>query len=232
MHQIRRWRRRLGIQLYDAEHAVVELGTLVKQVHTPEEIKTLLSAFKAARSDVDYVYWLDPLGILRNSWPTNQISLGTEFEPPDVVQRALTSNSPVFEVGIAAETTYTAGVIIAAPVRASNGQLIGIVAVSLSLIDLSEPLQSVVGAQERSFHRRLIISVIDSKGELIATPHPQHILETVLDELPGAEQALQGQTVSLLGPGPDGQEWLFSAVPVPDAGWAVGFSDQPARPWL
>lgn len=209
-----------SLQLRDAETSVVELGYLVEQARTPDKISTLLSAFKAARSDVDYVYWLDPLGVLRASWPMSELSLGTEFEPPGVVQQALASNNPVFEVGIAAETTLNAGVIIASSVRTANGQLLGIVAANLSLVDLSEPLQNVVQAQKQQ-NRRLIISVIDEKGELVATPGPWRVLDTVLDELPGAERALQGVSVSRLGSGPDGQEWLFSAVPVPDVGWAV-----------
>ena len=211
-----------GLQLSDSERSVVELGNLVKLARTPDEIKTLLDTFKAARSDVDYVYWLDPLGILVASSPASQLSLGTtEFEPPDVVQQALASNGPVFEVGIAADTTLNAGVIIAAPVRtAPNGPLLGIVAVNLSLVDLSEPLQSVVQAQQQQ-NRHLNISVIDAKGELITTPGPWHVLDTVVNDLPGADQALLGKTVSRLGPGPDGQEWLFSAVPIVSAGWAV-----------
>ena len=43
----------------------------------------------------------------------------------------------------------------------------------------------------------------------------------VLNELPGAEQALHGQVVSRQGQGLDGQDWLFSAVPVPGVRWAV-----------
>src|SRR5437764_12534454 len=66
-----------------------------------------------------------------------------------------------------------------------------------------------------------MINVIDNRGELIATPQHERILQTVLEQLPGADQALQGHVASRLGLGPDGQDWLFSAVPVPDAGWAV-----------
>ena len=210
-----------GLQLSDSEHSVVELGNLMKQARTPDEINALLDTFRAARSDIDYVYWLDPLGILRASSPSAQLSLGTEFEPPGIVQQALASNGPVFEVGIAADTTLNAGIIIAAPVRtASNGSLLGIVAVNLSLVDLSEPLQSVVKVQEEQ-ERHLIISVIDAKGELITTPGPWRVLDTVLNDLPGADQALQGRTVSRLGTGPDGREWLFSAVPIASANWVV-----------
>ncbi|HEX7737631.1 MAG TPA: ATP-binding protein [Ktedonobacteraceae bacterium] len=210
-----------GLQLDDSEHSVVELGNLVQQARTPGELQTLLDTFRAARSDVDYVYWLDPLGILLASSPNSKLSLGTEFEPPGVVQQALASHSPVFEIGIAAETTLNAGVIIAYPVKdASTGSLLGIIAVNLSLLDLSEPLQNVVHAQHEQ-NRQLIISVLDSKGELITTPGPWRIMDTVVNDLPGADQALRGQTVSILGPGVDGQEWLFSAVPITSAGWAV-----------
>src|SRR2546423_2753828 len=66
-----------------------------------------------------------------------------------------------------------------------------------------------------------MISIIDDQGELVATPDPGLVLLKVLDELPGADQALQGHVNSSLGPGPDGSEWLFSSVPVPGLGWAV-----------
>lgn len=66
-----------------------------------------------------------------------------------------------------------------------------------------------------------MISIIDNRGVLIATPDSQRILYTVLDELPGADQALRGRVASRLAQGPDGQNWLFSAVPVLDTGWAV-----------
>ena len=56
---------------------------------------------------------------------------------------------PVFEVGVAVEPSFNAGVIIAEPVHAAHGQLVGIVAASLSLVDLSEPLSAVVQAQRQ-----------------------------------------------------------------------------------
>src|SRR5207302_237372 len=136
------------------------------------------------------------------------------------VQNARIATGPVFDVGIAEETTFNAGVIIADPVRTSNGTLVGIVAANLSLVDLSEPLSTVVQAQQH-MGRQLMISIIDNRGELIATPNHKQILYTVQDELPGAKSALQGQPASRIGPGADGQDWLFSAVPVPNAGWAV-----------
>src|SRR5215469_8499217 len=198
-----------SLHLRDAEDALVALSKLALQAATPDAMASIFRAFQSARSDVDHVYW-----------PPDSIELGAEFSPPDVVQRALTATGPVFEVGAMVKPTFNPDVIVAEPVRAPGGALVGIVAASLSLAELSDPLSTVVKAQQRQ-GRRLMISIIDDRGELVATPEHERILQTVLDELPGADQALNGHTASLIGAGTDGQDWLFSAVPVPDAGWAV-----------
>ena len=209
-----------SLHLLDAENALIKLGKLAAKTETPGAMVNIFQAFQAARSDVDQVYWLDPVGTLRVSCSPCQSGLVAEFSPPTVVQRALTSTGPVFEVGIAVKTTSSPGVIIAEPVRAPSGTLMGIVAANLSLIELSVPLSSVVQEQQHQ-GRQLMISIIDGHGELIATPQRERFLQTVLDQLPGADQALHSHVASQMGPGPDGQDWLFSAVPVPDAGWAV-----------
>jgi signal transduction histidine kinase len=208
-----------SLQLSDDMTSLANLGNLVAQ-DSLSEMQTNFQTYQAARNDVDNVYWLDPVGEMRMVWPkSSNIVLGDEFSPQEVVQQARTNDKAVFEVGIAAETTIYAGVIAAAPVIVQN-HLVGIVAASLSLKELSEPLINVVGAQQQQ-NRTLDISIIDSRGELIATPHQDRFLQTVLDELPGAAQALQGHANFQEGVGPDGQDWLFSAVPVPGTGWAV-----------
>src|SRR5947209_8287307 len=192
---------RTNLQLVGAQKELVEISKLVLPSQTPEELAEIFQVFKSTHSDVDQVYWLDAVGILRLTWPQGNVGLGSEFSPPGVVQQALRSNGPVFEVGIATATaTRNAGVIIASPVRNADGTLTGIVAASFSLVELSLPLQTVVQAQER-LNRHLVISVVDESGKLIATSQPQRILQTVLDELPGAEEALRNNTTSRLGIG-------------------------------
>jgi PAS domain S-box-containing protein len=211
-----------SLHLRDAEQSLVALGNLALQASTLDTKRSILHTFHDARSDVDQVSWLDPVGTIQVSWPPGKVRLGAEFSPPSVVQRALNPDitSPVFEVGIAEETTFAPDVIIAEPVRTPSGKLVGIVAASISLKELSVPLTKVVQAQQTR-GRQLMISIIDDQGRLIATPDPKRFLYTVLYELPGADQALQGHVASRLGMGSDGQDWLFSAVPVPDVGWAV-----------
>ncbi len=211
-----------GLRLHSAEDALVAFSKLILLPRTTAAVESSIRAFQSARSDVDQVYWLDPVGGLRVSCSRDacESKLVAEFSPPDVVRRARVATGPVFEVGVAVEPTFNAGVIIAEPVYVASGQLVGILAANLSLKELSVPLTNVVQAQQH-LGRRLMISIIDDQGRLIATPQPERILWTVLNELPGADQALQGHTASRMGPGPDGQNWLFSAVPVSNARWAV-----------
>src|SRR5256885_4281894 len=114
-----------NLQMTGAENSLVALGNLARKAGTPAAMASAFQTFQAARSDVDHVYWLDPVGIVRVSWP-GEVGVGAEFEPPTVVAQALTAHGPVFEVGIAAETTSYAGVIVAEPVRATNSELVGI----------------------------------------------------------------------------------------------------------
>src|SRR5205085_2925834 len=101
-----------SLRLSGAENSLAELGELARQAGTPDAMARTFHAFQAARSDVDHVYWLDPLGTLLVSWPKEGATLGSEFSPPDVVQRARQHRDPVFEVGIAAEATRNPDVII------------------------------------------------------------------------------------------------------------------------
>src|SRR6266571_4164656 len=108
-----------NLQLIGAENSLVALGNLARQAGTPAAMESTFQTFQAARSDVDQVYWLDPVGIVRVSCPPlpqkckdrlGVEGVGSEFAPPTVVQRALNAPGPVFEVGIAVETTRDSGV--------------------------------------------------------------------------------------------------------------------------
>ena len=228
-----------SLQLRGVENSIVALGNSVKNAKSPQEIEQIFQDFQNARSateqgtysDVTQVYWLDSLGAINVSCSPCQSGLITsEFQPQDVVEKALdpTIINPVFDIGITPKTTYNIGpgsitsasaVIIAYGVRV-HGSLIGIIAASISLQNLSVPLQGVVNVQKKE-KRKLDISIIDQRGELIATPDASRILLSVMNALPGADQALQGQVASRVGVGADGQNWLFSSVPVPATGWAV-----------
>ncbi len=209
--------------LVSAERSVAELSALgsVQTRRIPAMVEDF-QAFMAARNDVDHVYWIDPVGVILLAVPSTGITLGAQFEPPGAVQQALLPQTvdAVMEVGVAHVATFDPGVTIAQPVRDSQGKLIGIVAASLSLAELSAPLKTVVSAQQQQ-GRQLMIRILSDQGELVASSAQERMLNTMTDELPGASDALSGQAVTREGLGPGGEDWLYSAAPVPRLGWAV-----------
>jgi signal transduction histidine kinase len=212
-------------QMNGAETSLVTLGKLAMRAGTLPGITSTFQAFVAARNDVEHVYWLDSVGrvLVSVRSPTSapdNVGIGAEFSPGQVIDRALAQGGPVFEVGVAQETTVKAGVIMAVDVRNANDQTVGIVVMTLSLDALSAPLTKVIEEQPGR-ERDLLISIVDAQGVLIAAPDQQHILETVVSGLPGAKVALAGTKDSEVGPGPRNRDWIYSSVPVTGLGWAV-----------
>ena len=80
--------------------------------------------------------------------------------------------------------------------------------------------RAIVDEQTRQ-QKPLDISLVDNQGLLVASPAQERLLQPMLDELPGLAEALAGRAMTRVAPGPQHQDWLFSAVPVPASGWAV-----------
>src|SRR5262249_7705988 len=72
-------------------------------------------AFKAARRDIDRVYWFNPSGIMRVSVPENARTPGSDFSQRRLFQEASTANAPIIEAGIVDLTTYQAVAVVAEP---------------------------------------------------------------------------------------------------------------------
>lgn len=210
-----------GSTLRGAQAALVELSGLaaVRDGNTGA-MASAFQVFKAARQDVDLVYWLDAQGMLRVSAPADIRTLGQDLSGQQIFQRARGAASPVVEDGVTDFTTYAAAMTMAMPVRDRAGRLRGILVMSLRLDQLSEPLRTIIQAQARQ-GQHLLISVVDAQGRLVATPESERILQPVLDELPGATAALAGQTATRTGGDPRGQQWLYSAAPIRGVRWAV-----------
>jgi PAS domain S-box-containing protein len=208
-------------ELRGVEAALIHLGRLdaVRRGATGA-MASAFHAFKAARPDVDLVYWLDAHGTLQVSDPTDLRTLGEDFSGQQVFQRARLASGPIVADGIVDLTTFNAVVTFAVPLRDGAGHLDGVLATNLLLDDLSAPLRTVIAAQAQQ-HQHLLISIVDAQGRLIATPESERILQPVLDEMPGAAEALAGHTATHTGADPQGQQWLYSAVPIPSTGWAV-----------
>lgn len=177
-------------------------------------------SFHAARTDVDLVYWLDAQGILQFSVPSNLRTLGESFAGQPIFTAALRSKRPVLQDGVIDYTTYKAVVKLAVPVRDSRGRLLGVLGTDLLLSDLTEPIVGVEKSQAKQ-HQHVVISIVDARGWLIGTVQAESILQSVLNVLPGAADALAGRVATRQGTDAQGQQWLYSSVPIKTVGWAV-----------
>ncbi|HEU5345956.1 MAG TPA: ATP-binding protein [Ktedonobacterales bacterium] len=185
-----------------------------------DDMLEAFNAFRAARHDIDQVYWLDPSGIMRASEPVNLRTLDASFAAQPLFQRALTSNGVTVQAGIVDLTTFNADMNFTLPVRDSSGRLLGVLGVGVLLDGLNAPIDAVMNAQAAQ-HETLRISILDQQGNLIATPDRERLLQSGLADLPGASAALRGQIATQVAQSADGEEWLYSATPIKSVHWAV-----------
>ena len=210
--------------LHDARDAVRDMAAVpVVQNADPGAMLTAFRAFKAARKDVDRIYWLDPEGTMRVSVPSDVRTENMSMAQSSIFQRArsaATGSDPLLQAGVVDLTTFNAVVSIAFPVRDSSGHFKGVLATNLLLDDLSLPLRTVARDQQQRGHA-IEISMIDDQGQLIGTLERERLLQPVLQDMPGAADALAGRSATRLSPGPQSQNWLYTSAPIHNAGWAV-----------
>jgi PAS domain S-box-containing protein len=205
-----------------------EVKTAISQLATNSDIllsqdddtATVFRAFKAARPEIDRVFWLDQTGVLGLSVPDDLRNQGSDFSRRRFFQQAGKSQEPVVEAGIVDLTTFNAVVTIARAVYDKDQKLRGVIATNLRLDDLSQPLLKI-NTEQANQGLHLLVNIIDDRGQLIATPERERLLQPVLQDIPVASSALAGQSVTRLDKGPRDQQWLYSAVPVQSVGWAV-----------
>jgi signal transduction histidine kinase len=185
-----------------------------------DDMLEAFTAFKVSRHDIDQIYWLDATGVMQASEPVNLRTLGTSFAAQPTFRRALTANGVVVQAGIVDLTTFNADMNFAMAVREANGRLLGVLGAGVLLDGLSAPIDAVMNAQAAQ-HETLRISILDQQGNLIATPDRERLLQPGLAMLPGAASALNGATTTQVAQSPGGQEWLYSAAPIPTVRWAV-----------
>lgn len=203
------------------EISLVELSqTIAADATNVGDLSAVLSAYKIAQPDIDRVYWLDASGMLTASVPDDLPTRQTNYANSPVFTTARTSNDPVLEDGSIDPTTQNAVVTIAEPVRDNRGQFVGVLATTLLLDGLSSPLHTVIAAQSTA-GQHLRISILDGRGQLVASAEPGQLLQPLAPHLPGAVSALEGMTTSVEATDAHGQQWLYTAEPVPALNWAV-----------
>ncbi len=203
------------------ENSLVALSQLpTMREGVGDDMLEAFTAFKVSRHDIDQIYWLDATGVMQASEPVNLRTLGASFSTQPLFQRALKANGVIVQAGIVDLTTFNADMNFTLPVRDASGHLLGVLGAGVLLDGLNAPIEAVMNAQAAQ-HETLRISILDQLGNLIASPDRERLLQPGLAMLPGAARALQGATSTQVAQGPEGQEWLYSAAPIPTVHWAV-----------
>jgi signal transduction histidine kinase len=193
---------------------------VVRQADIPG-METLFQNIADARPDVNLIYRLAPDGIMLFHHPIGlSPTLGVDFSFREYFQDALLTTQAVISKGRISPTTHQAVATTVMPLWNSNGEFQGVVATNIRLETLSKTLASI--AQGYQPNEGFEVSIIDSTGQIIASPNVNLLLEPLGEDLSGVIgdvlNGLEGNTVSKDS---DKKEWLTSFVPIPSGNWGV-----------
>lgn len=185
------------------------------------EMHELFSIMQTARPEVNLIYRLDEFGIMVFHYPTGPGStIGWDFSFREYYQQARTTRQPLLSKGRISPTTEQPVATAVMPLWSEEQQFIGLVATNIKLQALSDTLASIVAEHrpEEDFQ----VTIIDSDGQIIAHPDPSSILVDMTTKLPQVTQAvLSGDSNNLIVRADQGEERLYSYVPIPATNWGV-----------
>lgn len=184
-------------------------------------MEKLFHNLMSSRPDVNLVYRLDSSGLMLYHYPPGPGStVGQDFSFRDYFQRAKNTRSPIFSEGRISPTTQQPVATAVMPLWNDEGRFLGLVATNIKLQGLSDTLASI--AAEHHPEEAFQVIIIDSAARVIAHPDPRNLLIELGNSPPQVTQAvLSGQSANIVGQDGNGEETLFSFVPIPSAGWGV-----------
>jgi PAS domain S-box-containing protein len=184
-------------------------------------MEVLFSTLMNARPDVNLVYRLDTRGIMVYHYPTGPGStVGTDFSFRDYYKQAQSAHHPFLSLGRISPTTGQPVATAVMPLWDSQGNFLGLVATNIKMQSLSNTLASIVAEHHPEEHFN--VAIIDASGKVIAYPDAAFPLTMVSLDLPDVTQAvLSGASGNRVLTDKDGNQSLFSYVPIPSAGWGV-----------
>lgn len=171
--------------------------------------------------DVNLVYRLDSKGIMYYHYPTGPTStVGTDFSFRDYFQRALQTDLPLVSQGRISPTTNQAVATAVMPLWSPEGKFLGLVGANIRLESLSKTLAAVIS--EHQTEEGLQVVILDSANQIIAFPSSNFLLQNA-DQLIPKDYLLNfnKQSHSQILSSPDGEERLYTHVPVANINWQV-----------
>ena len=185
-------------------------------------MENLFADVLAVRPDITMIYRLDANGIMLYHFPTGPTStVGNDYSFREHFQRAKLTTQPLISKGKTSLTTNEAVTTAVMPLwDYRTGKFLGIVCINIKLEYLSQLLSEIVS----EFHpeEQLLVTIIDSSGNIIAHPEHEQLLMPLKDvNNQIIENVLLGKSGSMISKDEDGNKYLYSYTPVYSAGWGV-----------
>lgn len=186
-----------------------QLGSLEKFV---QDEKALLTVF-------DDLYVFDAKGVLLVDWPVKPGRRTLDMSARDYIQGVIKTGKPVISAPILGRATQQPIVVVAAPIKDVNGQLVGIMG---GVLNLHKPnlLGSIANRKNGETGYYYLVS---QERLRIAHPDPALILKTVppnSGNLP-FENAMKGFEGTQEGYNTRGVKGLFTFKKLATTGWIV-----------
>ena len=210
------------VTMRNALQAVRKLGeyTVVIEAN-PGGMEKLFNTVINVRPDIDLIYRLNAQGFMIFHYPFGPGStIGNDFSFRDYFQRANLTTRSIVSKGRISPTTDQPVATTVMPLWSSRGNFLGVVATNIKLESLSQTLAKI--ANEYSPGENFRVMIIDSTGQIIAHPISDQLLTTAPESQSNViEAVLLGRADSLIELDENGEEILYSFVPVSSAGWGV-----------
>jgi signal transduction histidine kinase len=187
----------------------------------PNGMQELFQFLLGVRPDINLIYRLSSDGHMLYHYPTGPGStVGWDFSFRDYYKLALDTHQALMSKGRISPTTQQPVATAVMPLWADNGDFLGLVATNIKLQSLSHTLASIVA--EHHSEDTFEIVIIDSAGQIIAHPSPPQLLSEEAKKPEHLTRAvLTGQSGNMILDDSQGEEMLYSYVPIPSAGWGV-----------
>ncbi|MCA1906030.1 MAG: methyl-accepting chemotaxis protein [Desulfarculus sp.] len=151
---------------------------------------------------------------------------GTDVADRDYFKQLKSTGKTVISPPLLSRTTGKPATVVAAPVKAGDGALLGALILSISLENLSKKVADTrLGQTGYPW-------MVDQKGLVVIHPQAEHILKTNLTQQAGMEKFMQQMLAGKPGVG----GYLYNDVPktaayaqIPLTGWVVAFSQDSAE---
>ncbi len=210
----------VGAYVQSASELDQELATSQAAISLdPRQLNALFSSAFGAYPDISLYTILDPTGKGIFDYPSNQITIGHDFGHTDYFLGAIHNSAPFVSSRRISATTLTSVFTVATTMRNQSGQLVGVMAIDVSLDVFNLHLQAI--QRQLSPTSEVGLWIIDHQGQAVATTKTDPTSQYLPNLPSGVATFAQGNETGSLTVRQQSQNWLYSLAPIPEANWSV-----------